>query len=589
LNSGCENLKDIEERQCAVLLARVNLLCQSAIRVPILDWSKEHVRYPHSDRNYRFRRDFAYWLNRPFEAVASGLWRVISVVAPIGSGKTTFLETVAAYIIAVDPGGTLIIGQTDDDVEAFAETRLMPMLDSMPATEALMPAQRKVRKAEIIFPHMPLYLGGANLNTLQSKSCRWVILDEVWLMKRSMVREAIGRTHDRGNAVVIALGQAGVVNDEHDQLHETCQKHDYGWQCPECTTWHEYNFRRDIKFDNTRDDRGVWNWQALADSVRMVCPSCGTVFSDTEDNRRLLSRSGSYRPIPCNPLPARIGFHYSGLAVWWVPWSTMVLEFVQANEHKKQGDYEPLRQLIQKRFADFWAEDDEAPEVTFQAAGYSQAEYDDGRLIENEVRRFLTVDRQRDHFWAVTRAWRADGSSRLLYADRLLEWSQIIGLAAKYRVAPMLVFIDAGYDTGAVYGFCAEHGYIALKGDQVDEFTHRRGRQSIKRFYSGVQRVSVGQKQALLVRWSNTRIKDILGKLCNGQIAPFEIPADVVADYPDHMTSEIKRDVIDPKTGKMAQRWVRLGRRANHLWDCECLQVVGALMMRLLRLGEAEP
>ena len=510
-------------------------------------------------------------------------------MAPTGSGKTTFLETLASYIIAVDPGGTLIVGQTDDDVEHFAETRLMPMLDSMPATEALLPGRRQVRKAEIVFPHMPLYLGGANLNTLQSKSCRWVILDEVWLMRRSMVREALSRTHDRSNSVVVALGQAGVVNDEHDLLHQSTQKHDYGWTCPECTTWHEYSLRRDVKFDNTRDERGVWNWQALADSVRMVCPSCATVFADTEDNRRLLSRSGSYRPVPCNPLPGRIGFHYSALAVWWIPWSTIVLEFIQANEQKKLGDYTSLRQMLQKRLAEPWAEDDEAPEVTFQAAGYTIGDYEDGKPIEGEAYRFLTVDVQRDHFWAIVRAWRADGASRLLFADRLLEWSQITGLADKYKIKPMLVFIDARYQTGAVYGFCAVHGFIALEGDQADVFVHRRGRNQIKRFYSGVQRIQAGQGTAFLVRWSNNRIKDILGKLRAGQIAAFEVPADVVADYPDHMTAEIKRDVVDPKTGALMQRWVKIGRRANHLWDAECEQVVAALMMRLLRLGEEQP
>lgn len=581
-------MKDLEERQCAVLLARVNLLCQSAQRVPILDWAEENVRYPHSDRNYRFRRDFAYWLDFPLEAVASGTWRVVSLMAPTGSGKTTFIETLVSYIVAADPGGTLVVGQTDDDVESFAETRLMPMLDSMPACQALMPASRKVRKAEVIFPHMPLLLGGANLNTLQSKSCRWVILDEVWLMKRAMVREAIGRTHDRSNAVVVALGQAGVVNDEHDQLHQTTLQHEYGWTCPECGTWHDYNFRRDIKFDNTRDERGIWNWQELVESVRMVCPRCSAVFTDTEDNRRALSASGSYRPVPCNPLPDRLGLHYSALAVWWIPWSTIVLEFVQANERKKQGDYESLRQLIQKRFATPWADDDEAPEVTFTSSGYGQTEYEDGHAIENEARRFLTVDRQRDHFWAIVRAWRADGSSRLLFAGRLIEWSQITGLAERYKVAPMLVFIDARYDTEAVYSFCASQGYVALLGDQAEEFLHRRGRQVTKRFYSGVTRVNLGNRTALLVRWSNSRIKDILGRLANGQIAAFEVPADVMVEYPDHMSSEIKRDVIDPRSGQLVQRWVRIGRRANHFWDCECMQVVGALMMRLLRLGEAE-
>lgn len=583
-------MKDHEERQAAILLARVNLLCQSAQRLPILDWSEENIRYPHSDRSYRFRRDFAYWLNFPLEAIAGGFWRVVSIVAPTGGSKTTLIETLAAYIVAVDPGGTLIIGQTDDDVEEFAETRLMPMLDSMPACHDLLPGRRQIRKAEIVFPHMHLLLGGANMNTLQSKSCRWVILDEVWLMKRAMVREALGRTHDRANAVVVACGQAGRVDDEHDLLHETTLKHEFGWTCPGCGTWNDYNFRRDVKYKNTRDANGIWNWQALADSVRMVCPKCKAGFADTEDNRRQLSASGSYRPIPCNPLPARIGLHYSALCVWWIPWATMVLEFVGANERKKQGDLEPLRQWIQKRCAEPWADDDEAPEITFQATGYSSKDYEDGRAIDNEARRFLTIDVQRDCFWAIVRAWRTDGSSRLLLATRLIEWGQITQIADRYKIPPMMVFLDARYNTSNVYSFCATHGFVALQGDSAADFVQRRGRKAagavVKRFYSGVQHVNLGTSSALLVRWSNERIKDIVGRLVAGQIAAFEVPNDVMPEYADHMTAETKRDVVDKRTGQMVQRWVVIGRRQNHLFDCECMSVCAALMMRLLRLGE---
>jgi hypothetical protein len=574
----------------SVLLARVNLLCQSALKVPILEWAEENIRYPHSDRSYRFRRDVSYWLNWPLEAITSGFWRVVSIMAPTGGSKTTLLETLVSYIVAVDPGATLIVGQSDVDVSDFAEVRLMPMLNSIESVVALLPESRhQKRKTEIIFPHMPLYLGGANLNTLQSKSCRWVILDEVWLMKRSMVREAMGRTHDRENSVVLALGQAGVVNDEHDRLHESCAKHEYGWTCPECSTWNNYSFRH-LKYENTRNEHGVWDWRGLAESVRMDCPKCETQFTDTEDNRRLLSASGTYRPLPCNPVPGRLAVHYHAAAVWWIAWSTLVIEFVQANARKKEGDYEPLRQWIQKRCAAPWADDDAAPEVTFQASGYTQAEHEDGQPIENEARRFLTVDVQRDDFWAVVRAWRADGSSRLLFAGRLVEWSQIPGLAERYKIAAVLVFLDARYNTEAVYSFCAAHGFIALQGDQAADFTHRRGRQAVKRFYSAVVKINLGGKgTALLVRWSSERIKDILGRLVAGKGPAFEIPSDCMAEYADHMTAEIKRDVIDPRTRELVQRWKKIGRRANHLWDCEAMQVCAALMMRLLRLGEPEP
>ena len=47
-------------------------------------------------------------------------------------------------------------------------------------------------------------------------------------------------------------------------------------------------------------------------------------------------------------------------------------------------------------------------------------------------------------------------------------------------------------------------GYVAMKGDPRDEFIHRHGGKISKRFYSAVERVNLGNKSAMLIRWSNT-------------------------------------------------------------------------------------
>jgi hypothetical protein len=553
----------------------------------ILSWSERHVVYPHSDRCPRFSRDFAYWLNEPLQSITSGAWRVVSMMAPTGCGKTTMLETLACYAVTIEKGNILIAHQTDADSMTFGETRLLPMLEAIPACRERLPHNRhKVRKAEILFSDMGLYLGGANMSSLQSKSCRYVVLDEAWLLKGSMLREAMGRTHDRAASVVLVVGQGGVVNDEHDRLHQTTQQHTFGWLCPECASWHPYSFRGDLRYDNTRDERNIWNWRELAASVRMVCKKCGTEFADTEANRRLLSRSGSYRPIPCNGLPDRVGYTFACLAVWWIPWSTTVIEFVQANERKKVGDYTPLRQWIQKRCAEPWSEENEAPEVVFTASGYTMAEYEDGHPIDGEVMRFLSVDRQRDHFWAVLRAWRADGSSMMLFCGRLLEWSQVPALATKYKLGmPGRVMLDCGFDPSAIYAFAAEHGYVCFRGEErASEYVHHRGRSEARKFYSECEKVLVGNKRVPKFRWSNGPVKDILARLRG--TPSFEIPADCPPEYQQHMTAEIKRDILNKVTGQVTRRWVKIGDRANHLWDMEALQVVGALMCGFLRLGE---
>jgi phage terminase large subunit GpA-like protein len=113
------------------------------------------------------------------------------MMAPTGCGKTTMLETLACYAVAIEKGNMLLAHQTDADSMTFGETRLLPMLEAIPACRERLPHNRhKVRKAEILFSDMGLYLGGANMSSLQSNPCRYVVLDEAWLLKDSMLREA---------------------------------------------------------------------------------------------------------------------------------------------------------------------------------------------------------------------------------------------------------------------------------------------------------------------------------------------------------------------------------------------------------------
>lgn len=174
--------------------------------------------------------------------------------------------------------------------------------------------------------------------------------------------------------------------------------------------------------------------------------------------------------------------------------------------------------------------------------------------------RFLTIDRQRDHFWAVLRAWRADGSSMLLFCGRLLEWSQIPALEQKYKIPkPACVLLDAGFDPSA------EHGYTCLRGEGrpgAGEYIHRDGRKVEKKFFSPIEYVNANQRRVKLFRWSNTPVKDILGRLRGS--ASFEIPADTPAEYQQHMTAEHKRDIINKVTGEVTAKWVRIGDRQNH-------------------------
>jgi hypothetical protein len=139
--------------------------------------------------------------------------------------------------------------------------------------------------------------------------------------------------------------------------------------------------------------------------------------------------------------------------------------------------------------------------------------------------------------------------------------------------------VDAGYNSYEVYRHCARKGWTALMGDNRPTFMHKSGKQKVQRFYSPVRKVYVSNGQVCRMHyWSNLNLKDSLARLRRNQEgAPgWEIPEDIPEEYLLHMESEHRVK----KGGKWI--WVQIGKRPNHLFDAECLQVVGATMLKII-------
>jgi hypothetical protein len=151
--------------------------------------------------------------------------------------------------------------------------------------------------------------------------------------------------------------------------------------------------------------------------------------------------------------------------------------------------------------------------------------------------------------------------------------------------------MDAGNSFhGTVYDRCAKHGWTALIGRGQDYFQIREQSGRIyKRLYSSADKVLApttrgpgGQRAwVLFFYWASDPIKDILARLRSIGSPTWEFPMDVIEEYRRHLNSEVKRDVVDKQTKRTRKRWTFVGR-PNHLWDCEAMQVVAALLLRIL-------
>lgn len=553
-----------------------------------LDWMEENVVLPHSARATLFDRATAPWLNAIVGAFASGRNRQIAVRAPVGGGKTTLLELLVTYVVAEAPGGMLLVGQSDDMAKDFAETRLLPVLQRCDKTARLFPKDRhQKRKTSILFSHMPLFIAGANLSSLQEKSMRYVWMDEIWRWRPGMIGEAQRRTHDRWNSVVIGVSQGWDADHDADAFFNAGELWTWGSVCKGCGKWIRMSWLN-IRWDEAQREDGTPDWEAIAGSARHVCPECGLETRDTAQGRREMAQLGGYQRQPSNGLQGAISFHYSALAVYWIPWGTLVVEWVKAQILKRAGDLSALRQFIQKRLAEVWKEEPELPQIEFESGDYVKSDLLDGQQIDGEARRFLTIDRQQDHFWVLCRAWRADGTSKLVYESKILTVESIRDVQRRLKVPDYCVFQDAGYDSGNVYDECGALGWNAMLGRGDDFFWVGIGKKRYQRAYTEPSAVRSPRGHVCkLIQFANEPVKDQLVRLRGAGSPQWEHPRDVSADWLAHMNSELKRDTVDRTTKQIKKRYV-LVKRHNHLWDCEAMQVVAAMYFRILGQMEIE-
>jgi hypothetical protein len=548
--------------------------CRPPAKMTPSQWATGRVGlYEGLSPNYE--SDSAPWLKDPLDAFADIDAKEVCLLAPVGTGKTTMIEAALAFVVSEDAGGTMIVGQTDADVKDWSETRMQYTLRNTKETALLLPTgkhRHKLRKDAIIFPHMSLFLTGANISGLQAKSMRRVLCDEVWTWDQGMIREAEGRLHDRWNRQFYLLSQGGFVGDEWHKKWSNTAQHEFCYECPACKTWQPWKWEN-ITYDDTIQDR-----IEMAQTAAMKCGNadCDFVLLDKPQIRRELATAGKY--VKQNDgMPESKGYHYNALCNWRLPFWRLVIERCNAMDEVSRGNLDLLRQFVQKRLADFWSDEQEDNRAILSGSGYSLAEYDDGEKWEDEAHRFMTIDRQQDHFWALIRAWSNDGSSRLLWFGKIDTWERVKVIQEKYKVENRKTQIDCGYQKDEVYKRCAQYGWLALRGDQRDNYPHpTKSGKPIYKSYSRYQNVNASDgKKTMVCFWSNLAHKDILFQLRNQKGVSWEIPEDAGREYLRQIDAEARRG-----EGKTAV-WKKK-HNDNHAIDCEAMQTVLASMLGII-------
>jgi hypothetical protein len=213
-----------------------------------------------------------------------------------------------------------------------------------------------------------------------------------------------------------------------------------------------------------------------------------------------------------------------------------------------------------------------------------------GAKIEAEHTRFATIDRGKDHWWLLVRAWRKNGSSRLLCYEQIPTFERLKGALELYEIQPpQFTFQDCGFEKQKVLQECADNGWIAVHGlPNIDSFTHtvkdRYGKKirDERRLYSDFEHLALGRgKSARLMNLCSQRLKDICHHFRSGAGALWEIPHDIGGIYLNQLVREGREEVFDTRTGSTVLKWQE-NIKNQHSWDCETYQIAAALVAGLI-------
>ena len=561
------------------------------------------------------------WLREPADCITDYRVEEQLFLAPPQVGKSLVAEGSICFFIVEDPADIVAYTHTIELAKDWGEKRIMPEIRGCPACRPFLPQDPKaMRKTELLMPHMVLEVEPANETQTQSRSRRIVICDERWLWEAGRYDNAKRRASSpnfEGRKKILSYSNSGIYESDVESQWRTSDQRILVSDCPTCGKWAPFKFSEKrcrrvpanfpaftIRFDENATTRpnGVWDLDEVVKTIRLVCPNCSAAFEDTPKVRVALRRKMRYEVFNPRASMKSRAWAVSGVAVY--PWEDLVKQFINAMQQLDLGDPAALKEFILKGLNEPWSDD-----VIFDQTSNPSGDYEmTGEPWAEATCAAMTIDVQElaPYFWFVIRDWADNGRSRLRRCGYAHTWDEVKDISEKENLPARFVHCDVTYKPDEVYQHCARWGWIAFRGRPEDFFTHRvedpNGTvRSIRRYFSERRLVdpaigtdqqsgpnSTRRSRAIEFMWADTPVKDVLFRLFGGKGVYFGVPKDAPQYYLNHMSSE-RKIVAETRGNREIRRWKQVGKRPNHLWDCEAMQIVFALIKGPLRLATDQP
>ena len=549
----------------------------SAWAARAVDYSRD-VSYPTPLRG-PFNPDYMpYWVE-VMDCVSNPNIREIVVLKAARTGGTEcVMLTSMRWAIATRPQPILYVVSDQLSADRFWRTRILRGLKLSAETEHALKHATENTKYDLHLPQCDVRITWPRARqAFKQDGWALVLCDEVSTWPEYTPDMARRRTDTYPFPHIIFLStpdpaqKRGSADDPIFVEYERGDKRK--WMMPD-PRGGEFTFEMGVRGNfglqwdqSARRDDGTWDYDLVRKSAHYVTPA-GTVITQRE--RLEYVRKGHW--VPTSSCPSNVRSYH--VPVFLSPFRSgdfgeVAVAFLRA---KEQGTI-ALRTFVYEWLAEPWyAKKDEATaeDVTARIADYMRSENGIEKLgWPKTCAVIVTVDVQRDCFWVVARAWNENGDSALIDYAKVQTWAEVEDFARKYDADH--VGVDSAYSdrTQEIYEYCARYLAHPLRGSD-----NLRALISQRTFDVYEGRAQQGRNHLVEIVYNANAFRSLRLDLQRAKVPlRWALPKDITHEYAQQITTEIKVD----------GEWkMRRGTKANHLGDCETMQLVLAHMLQLL-------
>lgn len=519
------------------------------------------------------------YLREILQAMADPEVSEVSMKTASQIGKTLACISVIFRYADQDPWPCLHVMPREEDAQSINVDRYQPVIRASPLlARHLSEAAHDATRDTIRMNGAVISFVGANSPAaLASKAICILILDECDKYPSFAGREAdpIALARERTKTFHFSkILKTSTPTTEFGYIHREYLAGDqrrYHVPCPHCgvyqpllMTQHKWPAEQ-THGDDVAEAHSAWYeclhcHQRILDGHKLTmlrkgvwCPAAQTVRAD-----------GTLE----GPAPSRrhLSYHLPAWYSSWLSWSDVAAEFLRSRASPAQ-----MMNFRNSWEAEIWEE--KVEEIRGSNLRARRQEYIMGTVPPEAHVLTGGIDVQVDHLWYVLRGWGAYGESWLVRCGQLRGWEELHRVLFQSRymriggrscdwVPLQLVFIDAGFRTDEVYGFCRATGCQAV-----------RGASSPRSIFSLTKHQHADGSFSPLVLLDTAAYKvkqHRLMRVRDGDPGAWHLPADTPEEYFEQMVAEQRVRLTDKKTGRTSLVWKIMRQGApNHIFDCE--------------------